>query len=451
MADYETLRQRHVAEFRALIPEHLDRIVWPVERIRAERERRLRTLFEVARAGSPWYGQRLVGIDPETATEADLSRIPPMTKDEMMAHLDEIYTDHRLSRGLVEAHLETLTDDAYLLDEYHVFASGGSSGRRGIFVWDWDGWMRYALTLGRFWMLERAGHPDLADAIEAVVAADKASHMTGVTTFRSPRVHSFPATLPLRDIVAGLNRLQPKILRGYPTALAALAAEARAGRLRIAPVVVRAHSEPLLPEMRSAIEAAWGRPVGNGYGTTEGACAASCGKGRGMHLNEDYCIFELVDEVGRPVPAGERCAKVYVTNLMNLAQPLIRYELTDELRFLEEPCPCGSVLRRVDDVEGRADDAFVYPGGIVVHPLTFRSPLGRERSVIDYQVRQTPRGAAITVRASGTVELGGLTQRIAASLARAGVPDPTVTIERVETFERQASGKLKRFFPLSPA
>ena len=45
MADYETLRQRHVAEFRALIPEHLDRIVWPVERIRAERERRLRTLF----------------------------------------------------------------------------------------------------------------------------------------------------------------------------------------------------------------------------------------------------------------------------------------------------------------------------------------------------------------------------------------------------------------------
>ena len=135
---------------------------------------------------------------------------------------------------------------------------------------------------------------------------------------------------------------------------------------------------------------------------------------------------------------------------MNMAQPLIRYELTDELVLIDEPCACGSALRRVDDIEGRTDDTFAYPGGIVVHPLTFRSPLGRERNIVDYQVHQSLRGATIRVRASGAVDLGSLTQRIGASLARAGVPDPEVTIERVEAFERQASGKFKRFFPLSP-
>jgi phenylacetate-coenzyme A ligase PaaK-like adenylate-forming protein len=38
--------------------------------------------------------------------------------------------------------------------------------------------------------------------------------------------------------------------------------------------------------------------------------------------------------------------------------PLIRYDLTDELRILDEPCPCGSAFRRVEDIEGRNDELF---------------------------------------------------------------------------------------------
>ena len=453
MADYERLRERHLAEFSALVPEHLDRLRWPVERIREERERRLRTLLAAARERSSWHAGRLAAVDPATATEADLARIPPMTKDDMMEHLDGIFTDPRLSRRLAEAHVDTLVDDAYLLDEFHVFTSGGSSGRRGVFVYDWNGWMWFTLSLVRFVTRERLTDPELGlGAVEAVVAAEKASHMTGATTFFPPGapIHRFPSTLPLAAIVAGLNRVQPAILRGYPTALFALAAEARAGRLRIAPRAVRAHSEPLLPEVRHTIEETWGRPVSNGYGTTEGAAAVSCRRGRGMHLNEDLCIFELVDEAGKPAPPGERCAKLYVTNLSNLAQPLIRYELTDELRILDEPCPCGTALRRVEDIEGRSDDLFTYPGGVVVHPLVFRSPLGRERHVVEYQVHQTPRGAAIGLRADGEVDVAGLSRRIADALGRAGVEEPQVTVARVEAFERQVTGKLKRFFPLAP-
>ena len=98
MADYARLRERHLAEFSALVPEHLERLLWPVERIREEREQRLRALLAAARERSAWHAGRLAAVDPATATEADLARIPPMTKDDMMEHLDGILTDPRLSR-----------------------------------------------------------------------------------------------------------------------------------------------------------------------------------------------------------------------------------------------------------------------------------------------------------------------------------------------------------------
>ena len=57
-------------------------------------------------------------------------------------------------------------------------------------------------------------------------------------------------------------------------------------------------------------------------------------------------------------------------------------------------------------------------------------------------------GASVSLRTSSSVDLAILKRRIADSLERAGVPDPEVDIERVEVFERQTSGKLRRFFPL---
>jgi phenylacetate-coenzyme A ligase PaaK-like adenylate-forming protein len=173
MADYERLRERHLTEFSALVPEHLDRLHWSGDRIREEREQRLRALLAAARERSSWHAGRLAALDPATATEADLARIPPMTKDDMMEHLDGIFTDPRLSRRLVEAHVDILVDDAYLLDEFHVFTSGGSSGRRGVFVYDWNGWMWFALSFVRFGIRERRADPALGPrAIEAVVAAE---------------------------------------------------------------------------------------------------------------------------------------------------------------------------------------------------------------------------------------------------------------------------------------
>jgi phenylacetate-coenzyme A ligase PaaK-like adenylate-forming protein len=69
--------------------------------------------------------------------------------------------------------------------------------------------------------------------------------------------------------VAGLNAYQPLALMGYPSMLVLLAAEARAGRLRILPRRITTTSEPLLPEVRQALTEAFCAPVANMYGTSE--------------------------------------------------------------------------------------------------------------------------------------------------------------------------------------
>src|SRR4029453_2524887 len=156
MADYETLRQRHVARFRETAPEHFERMTWPAERLRAGRERGLRALVAHARARSPWHGHRLAGLDPDRLRETDLRTLPVMTKDDLMEHFDEVVTDRRLTRDIVEAHLAAPSTDAYLLDEYPVCASGGSSGRRGTFVYDFEAWAIAWASMFRFTMRRTA-------------------------------------------------------------------------------------------------------------------------------------------------------------------------------------------------------------------------------------------------------------------------------------------------------
>jgi phenylacetate-CoA ligase len=187
----------------------------------------------------------------------------------------------------------------------------------------------------------------------------------------------------------------------------------------------------------------------NVWGASEaGGCAASCGHGPGMHLTDDLLLVEPVDAAGRPVPAGVRSAKVYLTNLYNLTVPLIRYEITDEVMLLDEPCACGSGHRRIEDIRGRNEDGFVYPDGRSVHPYVFESALAGERNVVEYQVLQTRRGASVAVVCQGEVDLEELRDKVSAALSALAIDEPDVQITRVERLPRLASGKLKRFVPL---
>lgn len=454
---YEARRQQHAADAQVLIAGHVERLTWTAERLAAHRRAELAALVRYAVAHSPWHAKRLGHLDPDRLDPEALGDVPGMTKADLMEHFDEIVTDDRLTLDLVEAHLESLTaGPAYLLERYHAVASGGSTGRRGVFVYDWDGWATWYAGVIRRQVAEaqvtgaQGGSPPERFVVASVAAAHP-SHMSNAVahTFSDASfdVALLPVTLPTAEIVARLNDARPAMLGGYPSALHPLAFAALAGDLRIRPERVVSFAEPLLPETRAALEEAWGRPVENVWGCSEGAFAASCGQGDGMHLCEDLALVEPVDDAYAPVPAGTPSACVLVTNLYNRVLPLIRYEVTDEVTVLAEPCPCGSPHRRIADVQGRLDDRFTYDGR-AVHPHVFRSALARRRHVVEYRVAQTALGADIQVRAAGPVDFDDLAGEITAALARLGLPDPQVTVAVVPALERTATGKLRRFVPL---
>jgi phenylacetate-coenzyme A ligase PaaK-like adenylate-forming protein len=437
-----------------MIPELADRFGWSRARLDAHRVARLRELAGFASGRSSWHRERLAGVDLGRLDLESLVELPPMTKADLMEHFDEILTDRRLSLGLVEAYLETVSTGSYLLDRYTAITSAGSTGRRGVFVYDWDGWALFWLGVFRHLLRWIDEDPEFASR-PAVLATVMAAHFTHGTaamnrTFTSPRlsVHRLPVTLPIEELVAGLNECEPDFLMAYPSALHLLACEALAGRLRIGPRGIRCGAEPLLLEIRALAEEAWGVPIGNVWGTSEaGGTAVACEHAR-MHLSEDLVIVEPVDEEGRPVAPGVRAAKVYVTNLYNRVLPLIRYEITDEVTVLGESCPCGSVFASVADIEGRLDDVFVYDGRRV-HPHLFRSALGARAGIVEYQVRQTPRGATIAVHCNAAVDLDVMAREIEQGLALQGIGRPDVQVTAVGRLERDPGpAKLKRFVPL---
>src|SRR5918911_3772981 len=71
----------------------------PPARLRARRQRRWRRLLRHAYDHSPFYGERLRGLDLGRCRPADL---PPLTKAEMMANFDAVVTDRRIRQAHVE-------------------------------------------------------------------------------------------------------------------------------------------------------------------------------------------------------------------------------------------------------------------------------------------------------------------------------------------------------------
>jgi phenylacetate-CoA ligase len=456
-AEFDIERQRHLRAYAERLPEEAERLTWPMARLQELRDQRLRSLIRTAKDRSPWHARRLDQIDPDTVTGADLSAIAPMTKDDVMGSWDEVVTDRRLTLELAEAHLAKVASHgpAYLLGDYQVLTTGGSSGTRGVFVWDFEGWLSYALVRDRaaLWLQQHDGHHE---SRRAMVAASHATHATFVLarTFAGSRqlgvTRSFPVTWPLAQIVEGLNEFQPTDLFSYTLMLRRLAEEMQQGRLCVSPSYLNCAGEPLTAETRAEIEDTFRCPLSNIYAATEVSIIARSYPGSpGLHLNEDIAVYEPVDADYRPVEPGEPATKMLVTNVVNHVLPLIRYELSDEIRMLTEPNPDPWTGRRIADIEGRSDDVFVYGGGIEVHPHLFRSAFSRRRGVAEYQVRQTANGAEIALRAPSSIDTDILTQELVAGLAALGIENPDVRLVVVNEVARSSTAeKVRTFVPL---
>ena len=453
---------RHVADLVAalrLVRAQLAREHRPRAELLRHQQQRLEVVVRYAATHSPFYRRQLAETGPLGDGPVQLARLPVLDKPLLMEHFDELVCDPRLRRDELLGWVGRITRDQLYLDRYRVMLTSGSSGRPGLYVYDAAGWR--SIFAGMVRSATWAGvRPTWPRQRLAFVGATGPSHIgrKGATMASGlHRVLILPVTLPLPRLVEALNQFQPTYLQAYPSAAMWLADEQHAGRLRVSPRILVTVAELRTPEMTQRLEEAFGVRPFDLYGSSEGLFGSECEHHQGIHLFEDTTIVENVDADEQPVPPGQPGARLLVTNLYNLVQPLLRLEVTDLVTIDPNPCPCGRILARMNTIYGRSDDVLCLSardgGQVAVHPLHF-ALLTREPQVGEFQVIQdgpllrvlvVPRHPS-SPAAAGSDDNGletRLSQAIANQLLGLGVQDPQVTVERRRELARTAGGKLK--------
>lgn len=425
---------------------------WSRDELRAYQARRLRRLREYAVARSPFYRQLHHGLE-----EAPLSALPIVTKGMLMERFDDVVTDREIRLADVESYLDRAKATDVFRGTYRVTATGGTTGRPGVFLADPGEWRAVITSYAR--ASDWAGvAASLTNRLRLASCGSRhPSHQSSImaATAQSPLMPMirFDASDPLAEIVAGLNRYRPDVLIGYPSVLCILADEQQAGRLAIGPRAILPSAEVLTNEARSHLEAAFGVAPTNVYAATETAAIASeCPQGR-MHAYEDLVISEIVDEDNQPVRPGEYGARLLVTVLFSRTQPLIRYELSDRVQAGDGGCSDGRPYAVLGGIEGREEDVLTL-AGVRVHPNVFEIALGRVQAT-GWQVVETDgRLRVLLAGAAAGVDEAGVAARVVSGLRAVGVLDVPISVERVAGIPRTALGKaplVVRRPPTAPA
>lgn len=449
----DTWPDRYLGVLRA----ELKRVGHAGSELRAVGQQNLTTLLRHARDHSPWHAERLRGIPIDHLSRANLDALPTMTKSDLMDCWDDVVTVPDITLARARAHLNAVRSTRFsLLDERYVVAeSSGSTGEPGVVLWDADDLLVATAKSDRYFL---AGHREafgLAQTpkiawIYSMSSVHLSYAMTQLTGGLSPNAHVLPPSGPIARLADRLNDIQPDIVSGIPSVIYELALQARSLGLHIKPSRMYTTGEMLTEEMRDTIRDSFSIDIQQSYSATECPSMAlqSDPAGREMLVVDDKVILEPVDAKGRIVPPGTPCDKVLMTNLLNMATPLIRYELTDRMTFLDSIDPPGPRRIRINEIHGRYRDLFRY-GAVVVHPVTFSRVLLGEENIAQCDVIKTDLGVELAVLTHDTsFDAARLQRNVADALQDLGLSQPVVTVEMRRPDAENSSKKRMRFFPL---
>jgi phenylacetate-CoA ligase len=402
-----------------------------LERLVADK---LRALAVFAGRETAFWRDRFAqaGIDPARVhTIADLAALPVLTKEDLRTGGSAMLSGGRI-------------DPAWMRN-----ASGGSTGVPVTFYQDREyhrrmlaDQERHLTWMGLPWWTPRA----------YAWGADRDS--TAHTSWLGRTRDAFTGTLFLNtfraadeDYAAFAERCagaRVPLLVGYASSLdhfARVVAHTPAAR-PYRPRAVQSSAERLTDAMRARIEAAFGAPVFDRYGSREmGNAAHECTAHRGLHVSMERVVVEVLRD-GREATAGED-GELTVTVLDGRAQPLLRYATGDVARRVTgPPCPCGRVYDRIAITAGRTSDVFTSPSGRRIHGEYFTHLFYGLDAIAAFQVTQESRARIVLdlVRGGGDVEAAVATVCAGIRELDAGF---VVEVRYVDAIPALASGKMR--------
>lgn len=147
-------------------------------------------------------------------------------------------------------------------------------------------------------------------------------------------------------------------------------------------------AEAWTEEMRQEIQNLLGIKAYDIYGLTEisgPGVSFECEEQKGMHINEDHFIAEIIDpDTGEVLPEGEKGELVF-TCITKKAFPLMRYRTRDICILTREKCSCGRTHVRMRKPMGRSDDMLIVKG-VNVFPSQIETVLLSNNYPPQYQI-----------------------------------------------------------------
>ena len=413
---------------------------WDEKRLKELQLTRLRELLQHADSHVPYYRElfKRIGFDPKGVTSlADLKRLPLLAKAEIRAHTEELKADD--AKGLAR------------------FNTGGSSGEPLIFF---IGSERVSHDVAAKWRATRWWGVDIGDPEIVVwgspIELGKQDRIKALRDrlLRTRLLPAFEMSEPKLDsFIAEIRAMRPKMLFGYPSALAHIAEHAKSRKIRMDDLGIRVAfvtSEALYDHQRETISTVFGCPVANGYGGRDaGFIAHQCPSGS-MHITAEDIIVEIMDENGQPLPAG-RSGEIVVTHLATGDFPFIRYRTGDVGVLDKKPCPCGRGLPLLKEIQGRTTDFVVAQDGTVMHGLALIYILRDLPGMKQFRIIQESLDLVrIQMATDGTFDETSCHSIEAGMKKRLG-QDVTVEIERMAEVPKEASGKFRYVVSRLPA
>lgn len=394
--------------------------------------RRLRELLISANEHVPYYRDLFAQLrfDPARVESLDVLRtLPFLTKGDIRANTERLKAKN--AQGL------------------RRFNTGGSSGEPLIFF---IGNERVSHDVAAKWRATRWWDVDIGDP-EIVVWGSPIELGTQdrIRQWRDKllRTKLLPAfemsSQKLDGFVADIRAMRPKMLFGYPSALAHIAAHAGMKGIRMDDLGIRVAfvtSEKLYDHQREKIGQVFGCPIANGYGGRDaGFIAHECPSG-GMHLTAEDLIVEIVDEAGNSLPTGE-AGEIVITHLATCDFPFIRYRTGDIGVLDDQPCACGRGLPLLKEIQGRTTDFVVAQDGTVMHGLALVYVVRDLPGVKEFKIIQESLNLTRVFLVTDAVFQPEIEQTIIAGFKRRLGAGVDIQIERVAAIPMETSGKFR--------
>ena len=408
----------------------LERSQWlSAAEIDALQSARLQRFMQQIGKTVPYYQQLFARhhIDPASIhSRADLARLPTLDKASIRSHADAMKVPGAALKR---------------------FNTGGSSGQPLIF------WLNERIShdvaakwrATRWWDVD-IGDPELVlwgSPIE-VNTQDRIKQIRD-RLLRTELVPAFDlAESGIRHFLDMYQRLRPRMLFGYPSALARIAQFIAQhnivldnSRLKVAFVT----AERLYPEQREQIQQVFGAPVANGYGSRDaGFLAHECPQG-GMHIMAEDVIIETLDSDGNPTAPGV-AGEVTVTHLCTSDFPFVRYRTGDVAVLSQQTCSCGRGLPLLANIEGRSTDFVVSEAGTVMHGLALIYVVREIDGVESFRIIQHSQTELEVLLVTPSWDESKQQRLVQGMRARLG-QGVQVSVNRVDHIATEANGKFR--------